>query len=225
MPASTRATDHNMVYVNVDSSGGHFDSSSATLTVPSGARVVKAFLYWGADLSEGVNRPTTNPPSYAAPGGADPNTNTQWKKADLRVGSGSYTTIDATAADRTGDWKGVASWYNQPGQDPGFAYQVRSDVTSEVNAGLTATRRRARSARVDPLTVTVANVQAGHGYNRHGGWNLLVVWQTPTAAYRDITIFDGFDFVAGPRSASSSSSARSTSPGSALPPAARSTHT
>ena len=187
--------DHNMVYVNVDSSGGHFDSSSATLTVPSGARVVKAFLYWGADLSEGVNRPTTNPPSYAAPGGADPNTNTQWKKADLRVGSGSYTTIDATAADRTGDWKGIASWYNQPGQDPGFAYQVRSDVTSEVNAGLTATRRRARSARVDPLTVTVANVQAGHGYNRHGGWNLLVVWQTPTAAYRDITIFDGFDFV------------------------------
>jgi large repetitive protein len=187
--------DHNMVYVNVDSSGGHFDSSSATLTVPSGARVVKAFLYWGADLSEGVNRPTTNPPSYAAPGGADPNTNTQWKKADLRVGSGSYTTIDATAADRNGDWKGIASWYNQPGQDPGFAYQVRSDVTSEVNAGLTATRRRARSARADPLTVTVANVQAGHGYNRHGGWNLLVVWQTPTAAYRDITIFDGFDFV------------------------------
>ena len=184
-----------MVYVNVDSSGGHFDSSSATLTVPSGARVVKAFLYWGADLSEGVNRPTTNPPSFAAPGGADPATNTQWKKADLRIGSGSYKTIDAAAPDRNGDWKGIASWYNQPGNDPGFAYQVRADVTSEVSAGVTATRRRARSARADPLTVTVANVQAGHGYNRHGGWNLLVVWQSPTAAFRDITIFDGFDFV------------------------------
>ena len=50
--------DHNMVYVNVDPSGGqHFDSSSATLTVPVGARVEKAFLYWAADLSEGVRRP------------------------------------------------------------------------------------------------------------------------------------------------------------------------
>ena len=89
--------DHNMVYVNVDKSSGHFDSSSATMTVPSGARVVKAFLYWGADLSEGVNRPTVNPPSFAAPGGSDPATNTKWKKADLRVGSGSFTTIDATS--------------------------------------------------------------------------------------------------------------------------------
>jgi large repetitive protein len=187
--------DHNMVYTNVDSGGGRFDSSSATLTVPTGARVVKAFLYWGADLSEGVKRPTPNGPDDAAPGGADPQTNTHWKIADLRVGSGSYTKIDAGVPAREGEWKGVPSWYNQPGQDPGFAYQVRADVTAEVNAGLTATRRRARAARVDPVTVTVANVQAGKGYNRHGGWNLLVVWQSPTAAFRDITIFDGFDFV------------------------------
>jgi large repetitive protein len=188
--------DHNMVYVNVDPSGGHFNSSSATLSVPAGARVVKAFLYWAADLSEGVNRPTPNGPADAAPGGADPDTNTQWKKADLRVGSGSYSTIDATDPTRNGVWKGIASWYSQPGQDPGFAYQVRADVTAEVNAGLTATRRRARSAaKNDPVDVTVANVQAGKGYNRYAGWNLLVVWQTPTAAYRNITIFDGFDFV------------------------------
>ena len=187
--------DHNMVYVNVDPSGGHFDSSSATLTVPTGARVVKAFLYWGADLSQGVNRPTVNPPSFAAPGGADPTTNTQWKQADLRVGSGSFTTIDATDPARNGDYKGIASWYNQPGADPGFAYQVRADVTNEISAALSTTRRRTRSGADEQLPITVANVQAGHGYNRHGGWNLLVVWQTPTAPWRDITLFDGFDFV------------------------------
>jgi large repetitive protein len=186
--------DNNMVYVNVDRTG-HFDSSSATLTVPTNARVVKAFLYWGADLSEGVNRPNVNPPSYAAPGGSNPDTNTLWKKAALRVGSGSYTTIDATAPVRDGDWKGIASWYSQPGNAPGFAYQVRADVSAEVNAGLTVTKRRARRGADKQLTVTVANVQAGKGYNRHGGWNLLVVWQTPTAAFRDISIFDGFDFV------------------------------
>lgn len=187
--------DHNMVYVNVDSSDKHFDSSSATLTVPTGARVVRAFLYWGADLSQGVNRPTVNPPSFAAPGGADPNTNTKWKQADLQVGSGSFTTIDATDPTRNSDYKGIASWYNQPGQDPGFAYQVRADVTNEVSAAVNVTGRRTRSGAGTQLPITVADVQAGHGYNRHGGWNLLVVWQSPTAAWRDITLFDGFDFV------------------------------
>jgi len=193
--------DHNMVYVNV-ASDGHFDSSSATLTVPAGATVVKAFLYWGADLSQGVNRPTTNPPGFAAPANGQapvdadhPLGNTLWRSADLRIGSGSFTTIDATDPTRNGQWKGIDSWYNQPGQDPGFAYQVRADVTNEVSAALNTTTRRTRAGADKQLPITVANVQAGHGYNRHGGWNLLVVWQSPTAQWRDITLFDGFDFV------------------------------
>ena len=203
--------DHNMVYVNV-ASDGHFDSSSATLTVPAGATVVKAFLYWGADLSEGVNRPTQNPPSFGAPANGQapqepgctssppgpcdhPLGNTLWRSADLRVGSGSFTTINATDPTRNGDWKGIASWYSQPGQDPGFAYQARADVTNEVSAALSTTPLRTRAGADEQLPITVANVQAGHGYNRHGGWNLLVVWRSPTAQWRDITVFDGFDFV------------------------------
>jgi hypothetical protein len=43
--------------------------------------------------------------------------------------------------------------------------------------------------------VTVADVQAGRGSNRHGGWTLLVAWESPTAAFRNITVFDGFEFV------------------------------
>jgi uncharacterized repeat protein (TIGR01451 family) len=205
--------DHNMIYVNVDPSGGHFDSSSATLTVPAGARVAKAFLYWAGDLSEGVNRPTVNPPSFAAPANGNapqepgctttppgpcdhPLGNTLWRTADLRVGSGSYTPIDATDPTRNGVWKGIQSWYQQPGQDPGFAYQVRADVTAEVSAAVLAKSRSAHSAaKNDPITVTVANVQAGKGYNRYAGWNLIVVWETPTAAFRNITLFDGFEYV------------------------------
>ena len=39
--------DKNMVYVNVDpGDAARFNSSSATLTIPAGAHVVKAFLYW-----------------------------------------------------------------------------------------------------------------------------------------------------------------------------------
>jgi large repetitive protein len=205
--------DKNMQYVNVDPGDGRFNSSSATLTVPAGARVAKAFLYWAGDLSEGVNRPTVNPPSFAAPANGNapqepgctttppgpcdhPLGNTLWRTANLRVGSGSYTPIDATDPTRNGVWKGIQSWYQQPGQDPGFAYQVRADVTAEVSAGVAAAGLQAHAAaKNDPITVTVANVQAGKGFNRYAGWNLIVVWETPTAAFRNITIFDGFEYV------------------------------
>jgi len=47
--------DQNMGYVNVDPGGGRFNSSSANLAIPAGAHVVKAFLYWAGDLSQGVD--------------------------------------------------------------------------------------------------------------------------------------------------------------------------
>ena len=184
--------DKAMQYVNVDPGGGRFDSSSATLSVPDGSRVEQAYLYWGADLARGV---TSNSASDGAPGGEDPNQNPLWRTALLKLGaSGGYTTIDATAAGRNGLWKGIASWYSTPGNRPGFAYQVRADVTSEVRAALsTSTRRSSRGASL--LDATVANVQAGKGNNRHGGWTLVVVWENETAAWRNLTLFDGFDFV------------------------------
>ena len=178
-----------MKYVNVDPAG-HFDSSTATLTVPSGARVVRAYLYWGADLARGVQ----NDASAGAPGGEDPNTNPLWKTALLRTGTGAYTTVDATAPGRDGKWLGVPSWYSQPGNRPGFAYQVRADVTTEISRGVAAKRRRTASGSKQ-VAVTVANVQAGRGYNRHGGWTLLVAWESDTAAWRNLTLFDGFAFV------------------------------
>jgi uncharacterized repeat protein (TIGR01451 family) len=185
--------DENMVYVNVDPSAGWFDSSTATLTLPAGATVVKAFLYWAGDLSQGVDRPTQNPPSFAAPGGASVATNKLYTTVHMRVGGGPYSTIDATDPARNGQWANVASWYSQPGNDPGDAYQVRADVTPELTASLSRARRT-RGGQ-ESLPITVANVQAGKGYNRYAGWNLVVVWATPTAPWRDITLFDGFDFV------------------------------
>src|SRR4249919_1302815 len=82
--------DKNMQYVNVDPGGSRFDSSTATLSVPTGARVVRAFLYWGADLARGV---TSNTAADGAPGGENPSTNTAWRTAFLKTGAGSYTMI------------------------------------------------------------------------------------------------------------------------------------
>jgi hypothetical protein len=123
--------DHNMIYVNVDPSNGHFDSSSATLSVPAGAQVKQAYLYWGADLSEGVNRPPNDPRPFpagnAAPDGRDPQSNTLWTQALLQVGSGApFTTASASPSGAT---QAIASWYQQAGNAPGWAYQARADVT------------------------------------------------------------------------------------------------
>jgi uncharacterized repeat protein (TIGR01451 family) len=189
--------DHNMVYVNVDPSGGHFNSSTATLNVPAGAHVVRAFLYWAGDLSRGVNRtgnPPPNGPDNDAPGGGSPGTDSLYTTVHLRAGGGSYATIDATAPGRNGRWDYIQSWYQQPETDVGWAYQVRADVTNELNNALTTRARRTRSGD-ESLPVTVANVQAGTGYNRYAGWNLVVVWSQPTAPFRDITLFDGFAYV------------------------------
>ncbi len=183
--------DRDMVYVNVDPSGGHFDSSSSTVSIPGNARVVRAYLYWGADLARGVG--ANNDGTDDAPGGADPNTNKLWKTSQMRVGTGAYTTVDATSATREGAWAGIPSWYSQPGKNVGFAYQVRADVTAELNAYLSGVAPEAKGNK--QAKVTVANVQAGRGFNRHGGWTLVVAWESPTAAFRNITLFDGFDFV------------------------------
>jgi hypothetical protein len=63
----------NMQYVNVDPGDGRFNSSTATVTVPAGATVVKAFLYWAADLTKGVSDPgQPRNTGHDAPGGNTP---------------------------------------------------------------------------------------------------------------------------------------------------------
>ena len=143
--------DRNMVYANVDPNG-HFDSSTATLNIPSDARVVRAYLYWGADLARGV----ANEAETGAPAGETPTSNDKWRQALLRVGGGSYATVDAFNDPlRDGEWAGVNSWYSQPGNRPGFAYQVRANVTREIRIGMQLTTRRGR-AGARQLAVTVA---------------------------------------------------------------------
>jgi large repetitive protein len=207
--------DQNMVYVNVDPGNGRFNSSSANLSIPAGAHVVKAFLYWAADLSRGVTNAAGNRTGSAAPGGdtpagqpphtADPphQDNDVYGIVKFRAGTqATYSTVDAfTQTPAQARWDSVASWYsvapsasNPEGGSPGWAYQVRADVTDNLNNVLLAHHFRRRGAN-DSIPVTVANVQAGTGLNRYGGWNLIVVWEDPTAAYRNITLFDGFAWV------------------------------
>ena len=55
-----------MRYVDVDGDASTFDSSSANLTVPAGATVLFAGLYWGAALDQGETLPRAVRPEPAA---------------------------------------------------------------------------------------------------------------------------------------------------------------
>ena len=194
--------DENMRYVNVDPGDGRFDSSAAPLTLPDGARVVRAYLYWGADLARGVGG--SNTAADGAPGGETPNDDGPSQRHQHAVADGAAALRSGTVHDggrdgarAQGVWQGIESWYSTVGQHPGYAYQVRADVTPEV--GGRGRRGHRGSLALGPAAedahATVANVQAGKGNNRHGGWTLLVAWETPTDPYRNLTLYDGFAYV------------------------------
>jgi hypothetical protein len=83
---TTMNNNYNMGYVDVDSDASTVNSSSATLTLPAGATVAWAGLYWGADTSAGTG-------GSAAPNAANRGT------VKLKVGSGAYQSVTANAAD------------------------------------------------------------------------------------------------------------------------------
>ena len=83
---TTMNNNYNMGYVDVDSDAATVNSSSATLTLPAGATVAWAGLYWGADTSAGTG-------GSAAPNAANRGT------VKFKVGSGAYQSVTANAAD------------------------------------------------------------------------------------------------------------------------------
>jgi hypothetical protein len=100
--------DFTMGYVDVDSNASTFDSSSATLTLPAGATVAWAGLYWSADTSAGSG------------GSADSHSSSR-DQVKLAVGGGAYQTVTAASGD-------VLASSSQPSRYRGFA-NVTSLVT------------------------------------------------------------------------------------------------
>ena len=185
-----------------------------------------AYLYWGADLARGVAQRRRRPARLPArrPGTRnDPS----WRQVDAaharrRGLVRNRRRDDSGARRRVG--RGSRAGTRSRGNRPGFAYQVRANVTTEVADGI---QRRASAPALGraKLGVTVANVQAGRGYNRHGGWTLLVAWESPTVGPGATSPSSTASTSCRCRAASSSWSARSTSPASRRRRAARSTRT
>ena len=102
---------------------------------------------------------------------------------DTSAGTGGSAALDAGAAGQvrvktTGGYQTVNAGELLTATADANRYRAFADVTSLLAASGTQ-------------TVTVADVQAGTGTGRFGGWGLLVAYADPTQPYRRVNVYDG----------------------------------
>jgi uncharacterized repeat protein (TIGR01451 family) len=151
-----------MRYVDIDADARTFDSSAATLSLPAGARVLFAGLYYGGRLQAGIG------------GRAAPSPTLRDRVLLRPPNLGDYVSLTADVVD---DAPVV-------GPQPFRLYQGFVDVTDIVRAAGAG-------------EYMVGNVQLGTGLDpdQSGGWALAVAYEDTNQPTRNLTIFDGFQFV------------------------------
>jgi uncharacterized repeat protein (TIGR01451 family) len=169
-------------WVDVDGDPSTFNSSRATVTMPAGATVDRAALYWGGDLAaDRVARcAATAAEAAPAPDRAD-RVRIRLDAGDLGV-LADFTSVRATTVDglRTAN---------------GYTYQAYANVTR-----LFAAVREPAAAL--PVVVTLANVQVAQGPQCVGGWRIVVTYRHADgagAAHRAVLLFDGLAAPGSPR--------------------------
>jgi uncharacterized repeat protein (TIGR01451 family) len=170
--AGTNSRNNNtfdMGWIDVDADPTTFNSSQATLNLPTDGVVLFAGLYWtgiqkkgdvitGANGYVGVPLP---PPNASAIG------QVKFKLPD----SSAYQTVTAVNVDL-----GPISL--------GSGYGAFADVTELVT-------------EAGPGAYTVADVQTGTGGNAVGGWSLVVAYADQAEPLRNLSVFDGLKIVSG----------------------------
>ncbi len=172
--AGAGASNNNlyMSNVDVDANPSTYNSSSATLTIPAGAKVVAAWLYWGVHLNTnklgqvGLCDSGTSPTGFVPMPVGGPSS-----PVLLKVGSGSYAAIAAGHAS-TGS----------------TMYMGAADVSSQLGS----------LASGSSQTATVANVPTAQGYGCWSGWALDVAYDfgtysaaNPLTQPHEVDFFDG----------------------------------
>ena len=153
-----------MRYVDIDDDTSTFDSSAATLSLPPGASVLFAGLYYGGRTQAGSG------------GSAAPNANLRNKVLLRPPNLPAYIPLTASVVDDAP--------VNPSAGAALRLYQGFVDVTDIVRSGGAG-------------EYTVADVQLGTGLeaDQSGGWALAVAYEDSSQPTRNLTIFDGFEFV------------------------------
>ncbi len=156
--------------VNAPNSG-LFNASSATVTLPSNAKIIAARLYWGATLH--LN-PGDGDESLPPCGTAQACT------------KGSPAPRDQVKLHITG----MSKFENIAGKLIG-----PNNATQTYHTGADILQVLPTKSPSGVLTFTVANVQASRGIQRHAGWSVVIVYNEPDSSstpQRQLTVFEGF---------------------------------
>ena len=161
--AGNNVNDNFAMQNNNSVAGFTTNSSSGTVTIPSGAKVVKAFLNWAGNtgLRNGTtgnycSAPGTNNTATLPTGSA---TGYRTQAVQLKVGSGAVTSVpvgteleDATS------------------QSLSYYYSAGADVTSNF----------ASAASGSPLSISAGNIWTPTGAGCFAGWSITLVYDYGT---------------------------------------------
>jgi uncharacterized repeat protein (TIGR01451 family) len=164
---SAQNNGHPMTWSDVDTNPHTYNSSSARLTIPNGARITYAKLNWAGD--------TGGPENVPCGRGSKPPGLPQQQAVSLSVNDKSSAVKPLRYTEDK--LSGLTNIDHQ-------FYSAYADVTGELR-GVTG-----------PATVTVGNVWTPQGFDCFGGWSLTAVWafdqpQPKIApARKQVTVFD-----------------------------------
>ncbi|MFB9090447.1 HYR-like domain-containing protein, partial [Flavobacterium paronense] len=177
--ATTVNNDASMIYVDTDGDSSTFNSSSSTLVlstengaVPACSNIVYAGLYWTGKSSANATFNVTK--------------NSVTKTFNKRIvklkgpTSSSYTTITA----------GTNDIYYPSGSEDDI-YSAYAEITDYVKTNGVG------QYTVADMALLEGN-PGGTGYS--GGWGIIVIYENSKMKWRDVTIFDGYAYVASTNS-------------------------
>jgi len=187
----------NMVYVDTDSNSNTFNSSSSTLTLDANRTIIWAGLYWEGHIctiTRSSNNTRFNNTTLGCKYDHLPSDRNTYKKAKrkldivkLRIPGSGYQKIQANTLHAIED---TTTYQFSNGA---FAY-TRKDATYSGFKDITDLVKESGEYSVANLVLTEGMTNSGGNY---GGWTILVVYKDDTQQmqYKNITVFNGFQFI------------------------------
>lgn len=148
-----------------------FNSSQGVVTIPSGAEVVHATLYWGGTLRLNTGDTAAVDPS---------------KKNQVLFALGSELCAGSNACQSIAITNDVYQVNAQTNLGP---YRASADVTSRFT---NTSQEWIKSGPHQTMLISVANIQTTLGLDKAAGWGIILAYKDPDSSPRAITIFKGF---------------------------------